>query len=186
MKDVLFFAGQFVFDANQAVNKKLAEVGALLKEEMMVHSYPHCWRTNDPIIFRATEQWFISMDKKGLRENALKSINEVTWIPPWGRDRIYGMIENRPDWCVSRQRAWGIPITVFYCSACKQPLVNQETIDYVVRLFEEKGADIWFEEKAHRLLPKGTQCAQCGGKDFTKEMDILGFLCRCFGETKVS
>ena len=173
MKDVLFFAGQFVFDANEAVNKKLAEVGALLKEEMMVHSYPHCWRTNDPIIFRATEQWFISMDKKGLRQNALKSINEVTWIPPWGRDRIYGMIENRPDWCVSRQRAWGIPITVFYCSACKQPLVNQETIDYVVRLFEEKGADIWFEEEASHLLPKGTQCAQCGGKDFTKEMDIL-------------
>jgi isoleucyl-tRNA synthetase len=173
MKDVLFFAGQFVFDANEAVNKKLSEVGALLKEEMMVHSYPHCWRTNDPIIFRATEQWFISMDKKGLRQNALRSINEVTWIPPWGRDRIYGMIENRPDWCVSRQRAWGIPITVFYCSACKQPLVNQETIDYVVRLFEEKGADIWFEEEANHLLPKGTQCAQCGGKDFTKEMDIL-------------
>jgi isoleucyl-tRNA synthetase len=172
-KDVLFFAGQFVFDANEAVNKKLAEVGALLKEEMMVHSYPHCWRTNDPIIFRATEQWFISMDKKGLRQNALKSINEVTWIPPWGRDRIYGMIENRPDWCVSRQRAWGIPITVFYCSACKQPLVNQEIIDEVVHLFEEKGADIWFEEEAHRLLPQGTQCAQCGGKDFTKEMDIL-------------
>ena len=172
-KDVLFFAGQFVFDANDAVNKKLAEVGALLKEEMMVHSYPHCWRTNDPIIFRATEQWFISMDKKGLRQNALKSINEVTWIPPWGRDRIYGMIENRPDWCVSRQRVWGIPITVFYCSACKQPLVNQETIDHIARLFEEKGADIWFEEGAHHLLPKGTQCTQCGGKDFTKEMDIL-------------
>jgi isoleucyl-tRNA synthetase len=172
-KDVLFFAGQFVFDANEAVNKKLSEVGALLKEEMMVHSYPHCWRTNDPIIFRATEQWFISMDKKGLRKDALKSINEVTWIPPWGRDRIYGMIENRPDWCVSRQRAWGIPITVFYCSACKQPLVNRETIDGIVHLFKEMGADIWFEEEAHRLLPQGTQCAQCGGKDFTKEMDIL-------------
>ncbi|PIV22126.1 MAG: isoleucine--tRNA ligase [Deltaproteobacteria bacterium CG03_land_8_20_14_0_80_45_14] len=172
-KDVLFFAGQFVFDATDAVNKKLAEVGALLKEEMMVHSYPHCWRTNDPIIFRATEQWFISMDKMGLRQNALKSINEVAWIPPWGRDRIYGMIENRPDWCVSRQRAWGIPITVFYCSVCKQSLVNQQTIDHVVHLFEEKGADIWFEEGANRLLPKGTQCAQCGGKDFTKEMDIL-------------
>jgi isoleucyl-tRNA synthetase len=172
-EDVLFFAGQFVFDANNAVNQKLAEVGALLKEEMMVHSYPHCWRTNDPIIFRATEQWFISMDKKGLRQNALKSINEVTWIPPWGRDRIYGMIENRPDWCVSRQRAWGIPITVFYCSACKQPLINQETIDHIVRLFEEKGADIWFEEGADYLLPAGTQCGQCGGKDFTKEMDIL-------------
>jgi isoleucyl-tRNA synthetase len=172
-EDVLFFAGQFVFDANNAVNQKLAEVGALLKEEMMVHSYPHCWRTNDPIIFRATEQWFISMDKKGLRQNALKSINEVTWIPPWGRDRIYGMIENRPDWCVSRQRAWGIPITVFYCSACKQPLMNQETIDHIVRLFEEKGADIWFEEGADHLLPAGTECGQCGGKDFTKEMDIL-------------
>ena len=172
-QDVLFFAGQFVFDANDAVNKKLAEVGALLKEEMMVHSYPHCWRTNDPIIFRATEQWFISMDKKGLRQNALKSINEVTWIPPWGRDRIYGMIENRPDWCVSRQRAWGIPIAVFYCSACKQPLVNQETIDHIVHLFEEKGADIWFEEGAHHLLPKGTRCPQCGGRDFIKEMDIL-------------
>jgi isoleucyl-tRNA synthetase len=172
-KDVLFFAGQSVFDANDAVNKKLAEVGALLKEEMMVHSYPHCWRTNDPIIFRATEQWFISMDKMGLRENALKAINEVTWIPPWGRDRIYGMIENRPDWCVSRQRAWGIPITVFYCTACKQPLVNQGIIDHVVRLFEEKGADIWFEEGTDQLLPKGTHCAQCKGKAFSKEMDIL-------------
>jgi isoleucyl-tRNA synthetase len=172
-KDVLFFAGQFVFDANEAVNKKLTEVGALLKEERMVHSYPHCWRTNDPIIFRATEQWFISMDKKGLRQNALKSINEVTWIPPWGKDRIYGMIENRPDWCVSRQRAWGIPITVFYCTACSQPLVNQETLDHVVRLFEEKGADVWFAEAADRLLPKGIQCGQCGGKSFKKETDIL-------------
>ncbi len=172
-QDVPFFAGQFVFDANGAVNRKLSEVGALLKEEVIEHSYPHCWRTNDPIIFRATEQWFISMDKKGLRQNALQSINQVTWIPPWGRDRIYGMIENRTDWCISRQRAWGIPITVFYCTACQQPLVNQETIQHVVRLFEERGADIWFEEEANHLLPKGTQCVQCGGKTFTKEMDIL-------------
>jgi isoleucyl-tRNA synthetase len=171
--DVPFFAGQFVFDANETVNKKLAEMGALLKEEMYEHSYPHCWRTNDPIIFRATEQWFISMDKKGLRQNALKAINEVTWIPPWGRDRIYGMIENRPDWCVSRQRAWGIPITVFYCSTCRQPLIHQETIDHVAHLFEEKGADIWFEEGVDHLLPKGIQCPQCGGKGFEKEMDIL-------------
>ena len=172
-QEVPFFSGQFVFDANEAVSKKLAEVGALLKEELMVHSYPHCWRTNDPIIFRATEQWFISMDKKGLRQNALKSINEVTWIPPWGRERIYGMVENRPDWCVSRQRAWGIPITVFYCSSCKQPLVNQKTIDHVAQLFEEKGADIWFEEGVDHLLPQNAQCGQCGGKEFTKEMDIL-------------
>ena len=172
-EEVPFFAGQFVFDANDAVNEKLKEVGALLKVEMMEHFYPYCWRTNDPIIFRATEQWFISMDKKGLRQNALRSINEVTWIPPWGKDRIYGMVENRPDWCISRQRAWGIPITVFYCSACKQPLVNQETIQHIVHLFEEKGADIWFEEGVHHLLPKGIHCAQCGAGDFTKERDIL-------------
>ncbi len=172
-EDVPFFAGQFVFDANDAVNKKLAEVGALLRMEMYEHSYPHCWRTNDPIIFRATEQWFISMEKKELRQNALRAINEVTWIPPWGRDRIYGMVENRPDWCVSRQRAWGIPITVFYCKACKQSLFNQQIIDHVARLFEEKGADVWFEEGTDHLLPEGTQCAQCGGKEFTKETDIL-------------
>jgi isoleucyl-tRNA synthetase len=171
--DVPFFAGQFVFDANPAVIRKLKEVGALLKEEMMAHSYPHCWRTNDPIIFRATEQWFISMEKNGLRPKALQAINEVTWIPPWGRDRIYGMIENRPDWCVSRQRAWGIPITVFYCSGCKQRLATDETIERVARLFEEKGADVWFAENAATLLPEGMTCPQCGGKEFTKESDIL-------------
>ncbi len=156
--DVPFFAGQFVFDANTSVNRKLAEVGALLREEMMEHSYPHCWRTNDPIIFRATEQWFISMEKNELRRKSLRSINEVTWIPPWGRERIYGMIENRPDWCISRQRAWGIPIAVFYCSACKQPFFNQETVNRVVRLFEEKGADVWFSSEAKDLLPEGAQC----------------------------
>jgi isoleucyl-tRNA synthetase len=172
-QDVKFFAGQFVFDANEAVNRKLAEVGALLKVEVLVHSYPHCWRTNDPIIFRATEQWFISMEKTGLRKNALQAIHQVTWIPPWGRDRIYGMVENRPDWCISRQRAWGIPITAFYCSSCKQLLINQEIIDHVAHLFEEKGADIWFEMEANQLLPEGVHCPQCGGKDFTKEKDIL-------------
>jgi isoleucyl-tRNA synthetase len=171
--EVPFFAGQFVFDANQAVTRKLTEVGALLKEEWMEHSYPHCWRTNDPVIFRATEQWFISMEKNDLRSKALKSINEVTWIPPWGRERIYGMIENRPDWCVSRQRAWGIPIAVFYCDSCKQSVVTQKTIDHVVALFEEKGADVWFAEPAERLLPQGTTCPHCGGKAFSKETDIL-------------
>ena len=171
--EVAFFAGQFVFDANTAVNRKLAEVGALLKEERMVHSYPYCWRTNDPIIFRATEQWFISMEKNGLRQKALRSINEVKWVPPWGRDRIYGMIENRPDWCVSRQRAWGIPITVFYCAGCKKALATEKTIDHVARLFEENGADVWFEREAKDLLPSGTRCDQCGGTTFTKETDIL-------------
>ncbi len=172
-KDVPFFAGQFVFDANSAVNKRLAEAGALLKEEVMVHSYPHCWRTNDPIIFRATEQWFISMEKAGLRQMALQSINEVTWIPPWGKDRIYGMIENRPDWCVSRQRAWGIPITVFYCASCNRMLATPETIEHVAKLIEERGADVWFEEEPAHLLPEGTRCPECGGNEFTKETDIL-------------
>lgn len=172
-EEVPFFAGQFVFDANQAVSRKLAEVGALLKEEEMIHSYPHCWRTNDPIIFRATEQWFISMEKGELRKKALRSINEVTWIPPWGRDRIYGMIENRPDWCVSRQRAWGIPIPVFYCTACREVLATFETIEHVARLFEKEGADVWFQEGTDHLLPKGIQCGRCGGTTFTKETDIL-------------
>ena len=171
--DVPFFAGQFVFDANGAVIKKLEETGALLKQEMMEHSYPHCWRTNDPIIFRATEQWFISMEKNGLRSKALKSIQEVEWIPHWGRERIYGMIENRPDWCVSRQRVWGIPITVFYCSGCKEPLADEKTINHVAHLFEEKGADAWFEEGVTHLLPEGVRCPHCGGKDFSKETDIL-------------
>jgi isoleucyl-tRNA synthetase len=171
--DVPFFAGQFVFSANEAVIKKLAETGALLKQEMTEHSYPHCWRTNDPIIFRATEQWFISMEKNGLRSKALKAIQEVEWIPPWGKERIYGMIENRPDWCVSRQRAWGIPITVFYCSACKEPLADEKTINHVAHLFEEKGADAWFEEGVTHLLPEGIRCPRCGGKDFSKETDIL-------------
>ena len=171
--EVPFFAGQFVFDANEAVIKKLEETGALLKQEMVEHSYPHCWRTNDPIIFRATEQWFISMEKNGLRSKALKSIQEVEWIPPWGKERIYGMIENRPDWCVSRQRAWGIPITVFYCSGCEKPLVDEKTINHVAHLFEEKGADAWFEEGVTHLLPEGVRCPHCGGKDFSKETDIL-------------
>lgn len=171
--DVPFFSGQFVFDANRNVIKKLSEVGALLKEEMIVHSYPHCWRTNDPIIFRATEQWFISMDKNGLRKKALQSINEVRWIPPWGRDRIYGMVENRPDWCVSRQRAWGIPITVFYCSNCKTTLVTEEIINHIADLFAKEGADIWFEKEAKDLLPQGTECPKCNGNEFEKEKDIL-------------
>jgi len=118
-EDVEHFAGQFVFDANDNVIKKLDEVGALLGRMPMQHSYPHCWRCKKPIIFRSTEQWFISMEKNDLRRKALACINEVKWIPSWGRDRIYGMVENRPDWCISRQRLWGVPITVFYCAKCK-------------------------------------------------------------------
>jgi len=126
--DVDFFAGQFVFDANEAVNEKLSEVGALLGRLDMEHQYPHCWRCKNPIIFRSTEQWFISMDKNGLREKALQAIDSVTWFPSWGRDRIYGMIENRPDWCISRQRLWGVPLTIFYCKTCGAHLLTKEIL----------------------------------------------------------
>ena len=118
--DVPFFAGQFVFDANDAVIQKLKEVGALIYTEPYKHQYPHCWRCKNPIIFRATEQWFISMDKNDLRKKALAEIDRVKWIPHWGHDRIYGMIQNRPDWCISRQRAWGVPIIAFSCKSLRR------------------------------------------------------------------
>ena len=172
-EDVPFFAGQFVFDANPAVNRKLDEVGCLLKEEQMEHSYPHCWRCKNPVIFRATEQWLISMDAQGLRETALRSIGQVTWIPYWGKDRIYGMVENRPDWCISRQRSWGVPIVVFYCESCGHVLADQELIEFVATLFESQGSDVWFEKEAKALLPPGTHCPSCGGSTFRKESDII-------------
>ncbi len=171
--DVDFFAGQFVFDANGPVNEKLKEVGALLGLVYMEHQYPHCWRCKNPIIFRSTEQWFISMEKNGLREKALKAIDSVSWIPSWGRDRIYGMIENRPDWCISRQRVWGVPITIFYCKQCNNPLYTKETLDHVVALVKEHGADVWYEREAKDLMPEGTVCPVCQGEDFTKESNIL-------------
>jgi len=172
-QDVEFFAGSFVFDANSAVIEKLVELGMLIGKFEIEHSYPHCWRCKKPVIFRATEQWFISMEKTGLREKVLGCIDEVEWIPTWGRDRIYGMIENRPDWCISRQRTWGVPIVAFYCRECGAWLVTQEIIDHVARLFEKHGADIWFEADTCDLLPEGTRCPQCKGETFTKEKDIL-------------
>jgi isoleucyl-tRNA synthetase len=171
--DVEFFAGEFVFDANQSVNAKLSEAGALLKEQEMEHSYPHCWRCKNPIIFRSTEQWFISLDHQELRKRALTGIEEVRWIPAWGRERIYGMVANRPDWCVSRQRVWGIPIVVFYCEGCNETLLRKDLIDFVADRFAREGADIWFDEPADKLLPPQTTCPQCGGEQFRKETDIL-------------
>jgi isoleucyl-tRNA synthetase len=137
------------------------------------HTYPHCWRCKQPIIFRSTEQWFISMEKNDLRKKALTSIDNVTWIPAWGRDRIYGMVENRPDWCISRQRLWGVPITMFYCKECDSELMTREILDHVVGLVREHGADIWFEREAGDLMPTGTRCPKCGGRDFKKETNIL-------------
>ena len=171
--DADFFSGMFVFDANTAVVAKLEELDMLISKGSIDHTYPHCWRCKDPVIFRATEQWFISMEKAGLRQKALKCIDEVTWIPAWGRDRIYGMIENRPDWCISRQRVWGVPIVAFYCTGCGTSLITGEIIDHVAGLFEVHGADIWFEADNSVLLPEGTKCPECEGNRFEKEKDIL-------------
>ncbi len=171
--DVDFFEGLSVFDANKAVIAKLAEPGALIGEGSIEHTYPHCWRCKKPVIFRATEQWFISMENAGLREKALRCIDQVTWIPGWGRDRIYGMIENRPDWCISRQRSWGVPIVAFYCEKCSARLITPEIIEHVASLFEQHGADIWFEADHRVLLPEGTKCPECQGDEFDKEKDIL-------------
>src|SRR3990170_7058597 len=171
---VEFFGGMFVYDANKKIIEKLKEVGNLLKEEKVTHSYPHCWRCKSPIIFRATPQWFISMEKNDLRSKALQEINEhVRWIPEWGRERIYNMIENRPDWCVSRQRAWGVPIVVFYCDSCEEVLLDSDVVEYVARIFEKHGADTWFTLETNELLPSGTKCSKCGNENFRKETDIL-------------
>jgi isoleucyl-tRNA synthetase len=171
--DTPFFAGQNVFESNKNVVANLREVGKLILDEKYEHSYPHCWRCKEPVIFRATEQWFISMDKTELRQKALEWINKVEWIPAWGKERIYGMIANRPDWCISRQRSWGVPITVFICEDCQEVLANEEVFNHVVALFEKEGADCWFERTAEELISPGASCPGCGGNKFKKEMDIL-------------
>ncbi|MEW6139732.1 MAG: isoleucine--tRNA ligase [Thermodesulfobacteriota bacterium] len=171
--DVEYFRGKFVFAANDEVIAKLSEAGNLLASETMQHSYPHCWRCKRPVIFRATHQWFISMEKTGLRKKALEAIDTVTWIPRWGRDRIYGMIQHRPDWCISRQRSWGVPITAMRCANCDEVVAPPELFERAAALFEEKGADVWFDSQADELLPEEMQCPACGGRSFIKESDIL-------------
>ena len=172
-KDVGLFAGQFVFEANRPINDKLKEIGALILEQKINHQYPHCWRCKQPVIYRSTPQWFISMDNTGLRKRALEEIDRVAWIPKWGRDRIYQMIEFRPDWCISRQRAWGVPITVFYCLECGEWLYTQEISDHLFSIFEKAGTDAWFDLTEKELLPPGTVCPSCGADKFKRETDIL-------------
>ena len=171
--DVDDFKDQFVFDANAGIVDKLRSVGALLAEEKISHAYPHCWRCKRPVIFRATAQWFISMEENGLRQRSLEEIGNVQWIPSWGRERIYGMIENRPDWCVSRQRAWGVPIAIFYCRKCGHIHLDEDLLERIYRLFAEKGADAWFDQDAAGLLPEGAVCGHCGASELIKEDDIL-------------
>lgn len=169
----LYLHGKFVFKANSEIIDILRENNSLIFEEKIVHSYPHCWRCKKPVIFRATEQWFISMEKNDLRKNSLEEINNVIWIPKWGRDRIYGMVSNRPDWCISRQRAWGVPITLIRCNNCDEYVIEKDVLDSFVNITKKSGADVWFEKDVKELLPANYKCKKCGGTDFSKETDIL-------------
>ena len=171
--EVEHFAGQRVFDANTKVIDLLRAKGALLASGSLKHSYPHCWRCKNPLIFRATEQWFMAMSHDGLRGRALAAIDSVEWVPPWGRNRIYSMMEGRPDWCVSRQRRWGVPITIVTCAACREPVREPAFFDAVVKEITERGAGIWWEGDASRFLPAGFACPKCGGTAFDQETDIL-------------
>lgn len=164
------FAGLDTNEANKAIAAKLEETGALLASQHITHQYPHCWRCNSPIIYRATEQWFCSVN--GFKDEAVKAIENVKWIPEWGEDRIKGMVRDRSDWCISRQRAWGVPIPIIYCKDCGKPIVTDETIKAISDLFRKEGADAWWTRELSEFIPDTVKC-ECGCGEFTKEYDIM-------------
>ncbi|MCX7714721.1 MAG: isoleucine--tRNA ligase [Clostridia bacterium] len=164
------FAGLYYEKANAKILEKLKSTNNLLAAQDIIHQYPHCWRGNDPIVFRATEQWFASVDS--LKDKACEAIRGVQWIPAWGEDRITSMVRDRSDWCISRQRTWGVPIPIFYCASCGKEIISDETISAVAKLFREQGPDKWWEFEADDIIPKGIKC-ECGHEHFTKETDIM-------------
>lgn len=165
------FNGMDYRKGNVKVLEALREKGYLLGSGKIKHSYPHCWRCKCPVLFRATEQWFVSVDK--FRDKSLEAINQVQWIPNWGKEKIYNMVEERTDWCISRQRVWGVPIPAFYCKSCEKIVITSQTIEIVKKLFREKGSNAWFAMDAELILPKDFQCPYCDGKTFEKETDIM-------------
>jgi isoleucyl-tRNA synthetase len=175
--DVEHFGGMDIFEANAKIVEFLRENGMLLHSEKYQHRYPHCWRCKNPVIFRATPQWFISMDvgtqAASLRESALREIEQVNWHPEWGERRMHNMFKNRGDWCVSRQRFWGVPIPVFYCQGCEEAVADPKIVDHVADIFAVETADAWYARPEIELLPDGYTCAKCGGGEFRKETDIL-------------
>ncbi|HET9195609.1 MAG TPA: isoleucine--tRNA ligase [Vicinamibacterales bacterium] len=185
LDSVELFAGQRVFDANPKVEEALHERSRLWHRESLSHQYPHCWRCHNPVIFLATSQWFVRLDgeaaiagadgqRRTLREAARRAIDhEVKWVPAWGRDRIFNMVTNRPDWCISRQRAWGVPIPALDCTACGEALLTTELIDLAATVFERYNADAWYERPVEEFVPPGLTCPSCGGASFERERDIL-------------
>ncbi len=167
------WVGKNVFDANEDVINLLKNKGLLIKQENLLHSYPHCWRCKSPIIFRSTYQWFLKVDHNELRKKAIDSITEVNWIPKWGEERLGNMLKDRPDWCLSRQRSWGVPIPALYCKECGEVILSEETVNYFSKLVEKESVDIWFTKEPKELLPEGFKCPKCGSTDFKKESDIL-------------
>ncbi|NCB63209.1 MAG: isoleucine--tRNA ligase [Clostridia bacterium] len=165
------YNGQYYATANEAVPGDLEAAGALLASEKITHSYPHCWRCKHPIIYRATEQWFCSVD--AIKDAAVKSCDGIQWKPDWGKDRMTSMISERNDWCISRQRVWGVPIPIFYCEKCGKDIVTPETIAKISALFREHGSNVWFDKTADELVPEGFVCPVCGHAHFTKESDIM-------------
>jgi isoleucyl-tRNA synthetase len=185
LDDVGLFAGEQVFEANPQVVEALSERGRLWHYEPYQHSYPHCWRCHNPVIFLATSQWFVRMDgeptvtpdgtsPRTLRQAALEAIDhQVEWIPAWGRDRIHNMVANRPDWCISRQRAWGVPIPALDCAQCGEAVLTPAIVEQAAGVFDHYGADAWYERPVEEFIPHGLRCAKCGGQSFEREANIL-------------
>ncbi len=164
-------AGMTTDEANKAIAIHMDKTGALLAMKKIVHQYPHCWRCKKPVLFRATDQWFCSVDS--FKEEAVKAIKEVKWMPSWGEDRITSMVRERSDWCISRQRLWGVPIPIFYCEDCQKPIIDGDFIRAVSELFRKEGADGWYAHEADEIVPQGSKCPHCGGQHFRKESDIM-------------
>ncbi|HEV8317288.1 MAG TPA: isoleucine--tRNA ligase [Vicinamibacterales bacterium] len=173
LETVELFGGQRVFDANPKIEQALAARGRLWHRESVEHSYPHCWRCHNAVIFLATSQWFISMEAQNLRQRALEAIDRTRWIPAWGRDRIYNMIAFRPDWCISRQRTWGVPIPALTCTSCQTPVLTKALTDRAAEVFEAHSADAWYERPIEEFVPDGLTCGTCSGRGFERETNIL-------------